>query len=197
MPEVLGRLGVAVPEGRVLDRLLVFPFPDRPVPRYKPHPITQTLSDALLVTVVAGAAPVQAAVPPREGIRSMTLLETSRDGWIERGGPMEGANALYQPGIDAPGPAAMAVALEIGQDSGLVRRGLGRIIVLGDSDMIGNGLLLEGPGNLSFAVNALRWLVGDDGRLSVSGRPAQSRKLALTAEDRERAAARWVPGRLG
>ena len=190
VPEVLGRLGVAVPEGRVLDRLLVFPFPDRPVPRYKPHPITQTLSDALLVTVVAGAAPVQAAVPPREGIRSMTLLETSRDGWIERGGPMEGANALYQPGIDAPGPAAMAVALEIGQDSGLVRRGLGRIIVLGDSDMIGNGLLLEGPGNLSFAVNALRWLVGDDGRLSVSGRPAQSRKLALTAEDRERIG--WV-----
>lgn len=195
VPEVLGRLGVAIPEGRVLDKLLVFPFPDRPVPRYRPHPITQTLSDALLVTVVAGVAPVQASVPPREGVRSAALLETSRDGWIERGGPADGASAVYQPGIDAAGPAAMAVALEVGKDSGLVRQRVARVLVLGDSDMLGNGLLPEGPGNLSFAVNALRWLVGDDGRLSVSGRPAQSRKLALTAEDRERIG--WVAVGIG
>lgn len=195
VPELLGRFGVVVPEGTVLDKLLIFPFPDRPVPRYKSHPITQALSDEALVTVVAGVAPLQAAVPPREGIRSAGLLETSRDGWIDRGGELKGGNALYEPTIDAPGPATMALSLEIGQDSGLVKRGQGRVIVLGDSDMISNSMMTEGPGNPSFAVNAFRWLVGDDGRLSVSGRPSTVRKLALTAEDLGQI--RWVVIGLG
>lgn len=195
IPEILGRFGVAVPEGMVLDKLLVFPFPDRPVPRYRNHPITEALSSELLVTLVSGVAPLQAAVPPREGIRSSTLLETSRDGWIERGGELKGGNALFQPEIDAAGPATMALTLELGRDSGLVNRGLGRVIVLGDSDMLSNGLLTEGPGNLSFGVNALRWLVGDDGRLSVSGRPSAVRKLALTEEDLGQL--RWVVIGLG
>jgi hypothetical protein len=194
-PELLGRFGVVVPEGLVLDKLLVFPYPDRPVPRYKNHPITQALADELLVTVVSGVAPLQASVPPREGIRSSTLLETSRDGWIDRGGELKNGSALYEPAIDQAGPAVMALALELTQDSGLVRRGGARVVVLGDSDLLTNNLLSEGPGNLSFAVNTFRYLVGDDGRLSVSGRPANVRKMALTEEDL--AQVRWVVVGLG
>lgn len=183
VPGVLARLGVVVPEGIVLDKLLLFPYPDRPVPRYKSHPIVKDLSDQSLVTVVARAAPVQASVPPKEGVRASTLLETSRDGWIDRGGALQGGSAVYEPEIDAQGPAQMALALEIAPDSGLVRKGRARAVVVGDADVFTNALLAEGPGNVTFAVNAVRWLVGDEGRLSVVGRPTTVRRLSLTQED--------------
>lgn len=183
VPSLLGRLGVVVPDGIVLDKLLVFPYPDRPVPRYKAHPITKDLSEQLLVTVVSRVAPLQAAVPPKEGVRASTLLETSRDGWIDRGGVVEGGSARYEPEIDGAGPAAMALALEVGPESGLVKKGRGRVVVLGDADVLGNGLFAEGPGNASFAINTFRWLVGDEGRLSVVGRPSSVRRLALSQDD--------------
>lgn len=195
VPGFLGRLGVAVPDGIVLDKLLVFPYPDRPVPRYKSHPITSDLASELLVTLVSRVAPLQAAVPAVEGVRASTLLETGRDGWIERGGELKGGQALYQPEVDGAGPATMAMALDVTRESGLVDGRPGRVVVLGDADMLTNGLLAEGPGNASFAVNAVRWLVGDDARLSVVGRPSSVRRLALTEEDRGKI--RWMALGLG
>lgn len=183
VPGLLGRFGVVVPDGIVLDKLLVFPYPDRPVPRYKPHPITSELADQSLVTVLARVAPIQASVPAKEGVRASTLMETSRDGWIDRGGEVVSGAAKYEPDIDGAGPAQMAVALEISPDSGLVNRGRARVVVIGDSDLLTNGLLSEGPGNASFAINTFRWLLGDEGRLSVVGRPSAARRLALSQDD--------------
>jgi hypothetical protein len=183
-PGLLGRLGVEVLDGTVLDTMLVFPHPDRPVPRYRAHPVTQDLSDQSLVTLLARVAPLQAAVPAREGVRASTLLETSRDGWIERGGDPSVA-ASYDAGLDVAGPVSMALALEVGADSGLARTPA-RVIVVGDADVFSNNLVAEGPGNATFALNALRWLVGDEDRLSVVGRPAASRRMAITAADLER-----------
>ncbi len=195
VPSALGRVGVVVPDGLVLDKLLVFPYKDRPVPRYRNHIVTQALADELLVTVLAGVAPLQASVPPLEGVRSTTLLETSRDGWIERGGALLNGEAQFEPEIDTKGPAAMALALELSRDSGLVKRGTARVLVLGDADVFSNALLAEGPGNVTFAVNCLRWLVGDDGRLSMVGRPQAVRRLTLSSDDL--AALRWVVIGLG
>lgn len=195
VPSLLGRLGVAIPSGRVLDKLLVFPYPDRPVPRYKSHPITKDLSDDSLVTVVSGVAPVQSAVPPIEGVRATTVLETSRDGWIDRGGELVNGQGVYEPGLDGEGPATMAIALDISPASGIVKKRAGRVLVVGDADVFTNSLLQEGPGNASFALNSVRWLVGDEGRISVVGRPAAVRRLALTAEDGEQI--RWLALGLG
>ena len=41
-------------------------------------------------------------------VRHQALLETSRMGWVELGGELEGGTALYEPEIDRPGPASMA-----------------------------------------------------------------------------------------
>lgn len=195
VPDLLGRLGVVVPSGRVLDKLLVFPYPDRPVPRYKTHPITKDLADDSLVTVVSDVAPIQPAVPPVEGVRSSTVLETSRDGWIDRGGAVKNGQGVYEPEIDQAGPVAMAVALDVSADSGLVKKKSARVLVVGDSDVFTNGILAEGPGNASFILNSFRWLVGDEARISVVGRPSSQRRLALTAEDGERI--RWLALGLG
>lgn len=181
---LLGRVGVSVPSGRVLDTMLVFPYPDRPIPKYKSSPIVRDLAEAQMITEVAGVAPVQAASPAMEGVRASTMLETSRDGWIERGGELAAGKAVYQPEIDGQGPAAMAISLEISRDSGLVKKGLGHMVVLGDSDVLANSLLGEGPGNATFALNCVRWLVGDEARLSVVGKPSSVRRLAFTEDDR-------------
>lgn len=195
VPGPVGRLGVAVADGHVLDKVLVFPFPDRPVPRYRSHAITKDLADALLVTVVSRPAPLQPAVPPVEGVRTQTLLETSRDGWIERGGATVDGQARFDPGVDAAGPVSMAIAAEVGAESGLVRRGSARVVVVGDADLFSNALFTEGPGNPTFVVNTFRWLLRDDARLSVVGRPTSVRRLALTEEDRGRI--RWLALGLG
>jgi hypothetical protein len=186
LPDLLGRFGVAVPSGYVLDKVLLYPYPDRPVPRYRSHAITQTLLEDDRVTWVSRAAPVQAGVPMVTGVRSSSLLETSRDGWIERGGPVIEGQAAFQEGVDGAGPASMALALEVSSDSGLVRKKAGRVVVLGDADMVSNAVISEGPGNMSFAVNSVRWLLGDDERMSVVGRPSAVRRLTLTDEDRGR-----------
>ncbi len=195
VPNLVGRLGVAIPAGRVLDKVLVFPYPDRPVPRYKSHPITKDLADDSLVTVVSDVAPVQAAVPPVEGVRSTTVLETSRDGWIDRGGEVKNGQGRFEPEIDQAGPAQMAIALDVTPDSGLVKKKAARVLVIGDSDVFTNGILAEGPGNASFALNTFRWLVGDEDRISVVGRPTSVRRLALSAEDGEQI--RWLALGLG
>ncbi len=186
IPDLLGRFGVAVPGGYVLDKQMLYPYPDRPIPRYRGHAITQTLTDDDMVTVVSRAAPVQASVPAVPGVRSATLLETSRDGWIERGGASEEGQARFQPDVDGAGPAVMALALEVTVDSGLVKKKAGRVVVYGDADLLSNAVMAEGPGNQSFAVNSVRWLLGDEGRMSVIGKPSAVRRLTLTEEDRGR-----------
>jgi ABC-type uncharacterized transport system involved in gliding motility auxiliary subunit len=183
VPALLGRLGVSVGEGYALDPMLVFPYPDRPVPRYRAHPITQDLATQALVTVLSRAAPLQPAVPAREGVRATTLLETSRDGWVERGGEVVNGKSQFDADVDLRGPVSMALALEVDGGSGLVRDRTVRVAVLGDADALTNQLLGEGPGNPTFALNTLRWVVGDEARAAVVGRDTASRRLALTQDD--------------
>ncbi len=191
-PRFLARLGVSMPSGYVMDQLRVFPYDDRPVPVYRRHSITEDLLEDRLVTVLAHVAPLALDDPAPVGVRASTLLRTSRQGWIDRGGEMERGAAVFETDIDQEGPVDMAYALELGPGQGVVKAGQprGRVVVVGDSDMVLNALVAEGPGNASFLVNSFRWLLGDDARLSVVGRPTKVRKLALTEEDTSMI--RWV-----
>jgi len=192
VPVALARLGVVVQDGYVMDQLRVFPYDDRPVPVYRQHPITEDLLEERLVTVMAHVAPLALIDPPPQGVRSSVLLRTSRQGWIDRGGALERGAAVYEPELDIEGPVDMAYAIELGPGQGVVKAGqpVGRVVVVGDGDMALNALVADGPGNASFLVNTFRWLLRDDARLSVVGRPTTVRKLALTEQDT--AMIRWV-----
>ncbi len=192
VPRVLGRLGVMRPSGFVMDKLRVFPYDDRPVPVYRSHAITRDLSEDRLVTVLAHVAPLELMDPLPDGVRASTLLRTSRSGWIDRGGELDRGAAVFEEALDEKGPVDMGLALELGPGQGIVFAGQqrGRVVVVGDGDLVSNTLVADGPGNGTFLVNAFRWLVGDDARLSVVGRPTKVRKLALTDEDT--AMIRWV-----
>lgn len=192
-PNLLGRMGVSIGDGFVLDRELYFPYRDRPKPRYKSHPIVDELRTDDLATVLAGAAPVSVSEPPPKGVRASPLLVTSRDGWVERGGALLDGLAHYEPDLDVAGPANYAMALELSSESGLVRDGKrpARVVVFGDADVFTNDLIDESTGNSVLVVNAVQWLAGDDTRLGVRvKRGAEVRRLALTEEEMGRL--RWV-----
>jgi len=193
VPVFLPRMGVRVPEGVAMDKVLVFPYKDRPVPVYKSHPITEPLRESKQVTVLGAPAPLRLSDPLPEGVRAQDVLVGGRDSWIERGGPSDGGAPLYQPELDGAGPTLLATALQLLPGGTFVRatRPVSRVLVIGDSEFMTNGLLQDGPGNKDFAVNAIHWLAGDDQRLGIGvGRRTAQRRLALTKEETGRL--RWV-----
>ncbi|RME27663.1 MAG: hypothetical protein D6798_04050 [Deltaproteobacteria bacterium] len=186
VPGFVVRMGIRVPDGMAMDTRLVFPYRDRPVPVYKAHPLTEGLREGDRIVMLGAPAPLSLADPPPEGARLDPVLVTGRDGWIERGGPTEGGNPVYQPDIDGAGPVVMAAAVQLLPGRGIVRssKGIARAVVIGDSEWMTNALLQEGPGNRDLLLNTIHWLAGDDQRLGATvGRRAATRRLALTREE--------------
>jgi hypothetical protein len=192
-PKILSRMGVTIPEGAVADKQFFPPHYDRPVPQYRPHPLTQELVEYNLPTVLVHPGSVRVDDPLPQGVRVDPVLTNSRFGWIELGGPLvDGAYALDK-GIDIEGTANMAVAIDLAPGLGLVRasKQRARMLVMGDAEWMTNSLLKEGPGNEVFATSAINWLAGEDERLRAGGaRSATIRQLALTQE--ETSTLRWL-----
>jgi hypothetical protein len=175
-PRALDLFGVRTQAGVVFDTVAVFPHEDRPVLRYGAHPVTEGLVEGNVTTMVAHAAPVDVAAA--EGMVVTPLLATSRRGWIERGTERP---AVYVEGEDGPGPASVVVALEATPPHPKVNAGrVTRAVVSGDTDLLTEELIGDGPGNSTFAVNVVRWLTGDDDGLWRVGRPPGVRRLALS-----------------
>jgi len=200
LPGLMTRLDIQLMEGVVMDEKLIFPFNDRPVPRYRAHAITTPLEESNLLTILAHIAPLRPPGDAPAWLKWSSILETSRSGWIERGGETRAGIATYNPEIDFLGPAQnrpmapmMAMAVELLPNAkGLVSEGSdsARLVIVGDSDFATNQLLASGPGNPAFLINAFRWMLRDDARLSVMGQATRVRRLALTAEDHGRL--RWM-----
>lgn len=188
--DLLDDLQIRVPTGVAADKRVYYPHPDRPVPQYGRHGTVDELREQKLATVLAHIAPLRLPAAPPEWMTVDTVFKSSRDGWIDRGGELEvGGLARYEPDIDLPGPVSYGAAIAVSpNEAGLVEPGnrVARILVMGDSDWMSNELLATGPGNGSFAVNAFRWMVWDDARLSLIGAPTAVRRLALTEEDQGR-----------
>lgn len=188
-PELIRRLGISVPDGVALQPEMQVPYRDRPIPRFRPHPITTGLIEDKLPVVLSHPAPLKLAEVAPEAQVATPVLQSTRDGWIDRGGALVGGGAVYEPEVDGAGPVDLAVALELRPGGPMVRAGrpVARILVLGDGDLITNGMIGDAPGNAVFAVHAMHWLAGDDRRLGVAtgavGRATRSRRLAITAED--------------
>lgn len=185
-PELLDELGVSVPEGIVLDEVSQFPDLDRPLLQYGRHAITTALATDEVPTVVSVAAPV--STTPRDGLAAATLLQTSRRGWIERGHERP---PRYDAGVDGEGPAVVAVALAAIRPHAWMEEGEeGRVLVVGDVDLVRDALLEDAPGNATFVTNALRWLVRTGEQFTRVGRPAEVRRLELDASRLE--VVRWL-----
>ena len=200
VPGILTRLDIGIHDGVVMDEKLVFPYNDRPVPRYRHHPIVEELEEEQVLTVLSHIAPLRAPGDPPPWLKVASILEASRTGWIERGGESRAGVAVFNPEIDAYGPTQqrpsapiMAMAVELrAEGKSLVSASSGgaRILVVGDSNFATNQVLSEGPGNAPFLINAFRWLLRDDDRLGGVAVGKSLRKITLSSEDHARL--RWL-----
>jgi hypothetical protein len=192
-PTMLNRMGVGVVGGVASDRRVVFPFWDRPIPVTRAHPVTISISKAKLVPVLAHIAPLMVASTLPTGVKISTVLSTSRDGWIERGGQLQNGAPVYDEGIDGAGPVNLALAVNLRPGSDLIAAGgrSARLMVVGDSDFLANGLFSDGPGNATLALEMVHWLAGADARVSsVGARRHKVRRLAISTQQLE--TIRWL-----
>ena len=177
VPDLVEELGFTLPEGTVRDQAAVWPNEDWPILRYRAHPITEDLIADEIKTLVARAAPIQHREHADAGF--FPILRTSRGGWVERGTERP---AVYTEGVDLEGPVEAAVAVELRPNHPITQPGRrGRAIVFGDSDMVADELMAR-LGNPTLAVNAVRWLMGQDERMALVGRPGRMRHLELSPE---------------
>jgi hypothetical protein len=169
VPSVVEDLGVSVPLGAVRDRVVHFPFDDRPLLSTRRHPVTEPLVEGGQVAVVARAAAIEVSGE----VESAVLLETSPHGWLERG---EGA------AVEGHGSLAVAAAVVVSPPHPAMRMGhTARLVAVGDVDWVTDTLLEEGPGNATLAVGVFRWLLDDlDGAAPVA-RPKSMRWVAMSA----------------
>ena len=187
-PTLLARLGITIPDGAVMDTKVVYPFWDRPIPILGRHAVTEGLSSVNMHPVLAHVAPIGVAANPVVGVKAQAVLTTSRRGWIERGGELVQGAPVFDAELDAPGPVNMAVALQLRPGTEWVRSGRtpARVMVVGDSDFLGNNLFAEGPGNSTFVLDTVHWLSGADLRVaSVGARKQKVRKLAISKNQLE------------
>jgi hypothetical protein len=173
-PAWLAELGLGLEPGVALDPQRQFPNADRPVLGYGSHPIVEGLAKGDVSTVVSVAAPVQ--IEPASGLTSAILLRTSRQGWVERG---EESPPSFDPLIDQAGPVTVATALTVARPHPWAGERPGRVVLVGDVDLVVDELMNEGPGNGTFVTNVIRWLSGTDEPLTPVGRPLPFRRLQL------------------
>ena len=114
----------------------------------------------------------------------------------ERAGPLRLAYAVHVPtgdqeepaeeaGAAAPGPEAAADP-EAGADPDVQpeeppEAPEGRLVIVGDSDFIGNNLALAPLGNADLFLNMVNWLTEDEDLIAIRPRAAEDRRITMTS----------------
>jgi gliding motility-associatede transport system auxiliary component len=188
--DALGGWGVEVGDDVVVDRVQgLFGRPVSPfAAEYGPHPITEGMQEPVLFHM---ARSVQ---PKPEAAKAFTILvRTSGESWAERNLDVffkEGRAELGPEDLKGPVPVAVAGQLDAGApkpadkgtgDAGKAETKKARLVVVGDSDFAGNGLLRQFR-NSDFFVNSVNWLLGDVEAISIRPNEARASRLQLTPE---------------
>jgi len=151
---------------------------------YSSHPIVKKLEDENTVFPAARSLSEDSMAPggPPDRPRATWLVKTPESFW----GETDFAN-LRKPKFDSDadkkGPLTLALAIESGNLPGSdVNLPSTRMVVVGSSLCLANGVLYSSPANLDFFLNAINWLINKPERvLGISPKVPQEFRLGLTA----------------
>lgn len=155
--------------------------------RFSKHPLTEILID-LQVTLLTGL-PRPVLPDPTEGVRSRgieleSILATSENSFGESS-YRNGSQIRLDPDVDLMGPVSIAVAAErsLSSQAGvpLASDEAGRILVVGNADLISNAYFLA-AGNPVFFRNAIHWAVERQELLDLPPRAVTEYLLVLSKE---------------
>ncbi len=148
------------------------------------HPITRGFETAAavfpLATSLIGAEPDTRPA----GITMTELILSSDVSWGERD-TEELLSGEVTPGDDEPtGPLALAFAVSVEPEASSEETEAvlpeGRLIVVGDSDFIGNNLVLSPLGNADLFLNMVAWLTEDEDLIAIRPRDPEDRRITMT-----------------
>jgi ABC-2 type transport system permease protein len=175
VPDLLEDLGIMQLSGIVHDDFALYPHEEWPILRLRNHEITAPLLEKKSTTSMARGSAF--AISQVEGCVTVPLLTTSQRAWIERDGEKT-----------ERGVKNVALAVELSDRHRLLGGGSSaRVVAFGDADIFTDELLEEVPGNIALGINTVRWLSGDDGRISSGGRDMSARRLVISGSQ-----LRWV-----
>lgn len=168
------------------------------------HPITRGFASAATVFPLAQSLIGAVGEDAPEGVRLSELVLTSDVSWGERDaeeletgevnagdddrtGPLRLAYAVHvttaeagNPDEEAAGePEAAEMREGPGEEAGASPEG--RLVIVGDSDFIGNNLAMAPLGNADLFLNMVNWLTEDEDLIAIRPRAAEDRRITMTS----------------
>jgi ABC-type uncharacterized transport system involved in gliding motility auxiliary subunit len=164
------------------------------VRQYAQHAITRSMKPED-VTVFNIASSVKAKSSDDKSAVITELAKTGTSAWAEKDLAKlfdeDSPSATFDNGVDSPGPVSMAVAYEkkipstepkkVDSESAEFDK-TSRLVVFGDSDWILNANLAV-YSNRDFVLNAINWLVGEEGGVSIGKKNMRLSDAPMTREN--------------
>lgn len=144
------------------------------------HPITTPLSRSegritFLMPRVVGRLPAEILSP--DSPRAVVLVATGTNGMTLS--DLRDNAVAFRPGVDRVGEIPLAAAAEKGGVAGVtLSRGNGRLVVIGDSSMLGNKIL-SFYSNATFAELTVAWLLDRTQLLAIGPKPLPEYRIDL------------------
>jgi hypothetical protein len=176
--------GIVVNDDLVVDPSRRLPFYDLSavyLTDFGSHPVTRGLEGIAVLCTVTRSLLV-------DSDDAQVLVETTPDGWGETdlGMLLRGDPVVFDDGIDTPGPAAVAAAVEgpaAAAPAGDERSGSApdedrtfRLVVVGDSDFL-TDVEIANAGNQILAMNVINWLAARELSMGIPPRDVESLNL--------------------
>ncbi len=153
---------------------------------YGLHPITRGFETAATVFPLAGSLiGAEPDVRP-EGVQLTELVLSSEASWGEQGAADLLSGDARPDDDERAGPLVLAYAASIdppppdATDGDEAEPLEGRLVVVGDSDFIGNNLALAPLGNADLFLNMVAWLTEDEDRIAIRPRDPEDRRITMT-----------------
>ncbi len=156
---------------------------------YGDSPIVSSLSTEKLPVIFQLARSVTKSGKAPEGMSATMLVETSPDGWGERG-LNDLSTELKKDPTDAAGPVSLAVA--VGPTDAKAEKAA-RLVAVGNSRFAVNGALANGANGIFFA-NAVHWLAGSEKQMGIPPKTPEQSSLTLSESQLRRVAIGSIVG---
>jgi len=183
--DALAKYGVAFRNDVIIDPPSSF-FGDVASPLVSRYPFHQITKDMGGLTSFFPLARSIKTLSDKPGSFTVTpLIQTSADSWGETS--LNSKQVRYDAGTDTKGPLSVAVVVEeqatTPTSENKKAKPKTRLVVIGDSDFVSNGVLqsVRGAfGNADLFLNAVNWLAEEETLISIRPKPPAQHSLILT-----------------
>ena len=140
---------------------------------YNDHPITAKMGN--LAVVMPSSRSVTVNSSENSTLSSTVLVLTATNSWAEKDNESLRSNTVsFDESSDAPGPIALAAAIENTTTGG-------RVVIVGDSDFA-SSINYAQYGNGDFLINSIDWAAGQENLINLTPKASTQRVLVMRSQ---------------